>query len=51
MHLQPLTGQSDIGVIFESNNLSKEDTVEFLISGSPKTLSRLCTMGLYVGET
>lgn len=45
-----VTGKSDIGVIFEGKNLSKEETAGFVISGSPKTLSGLNTVGFWVGE-
>lgn len=45
MHLLPVTGQSDIEVIFEDNNFFKEETAGFVISGYPKTLYGLNTMG------
>lgn len=42
--------KSDSGVIFEGKTFSKEETEGFVISGFPKTLSGLNTVGFWVGE-
>lgn len=49
-HLLAVTGQSDIEVIFEDKNFFKEETARFVISGYPKTLSGLKTMGFRVSQ-
>lgn len=49
VHLLPVIGQSEHGVIFEDMNSSK-DTVGFVISACPKTLPGLNIMGFCIGK-
>lgn len=49
VYLLQVLGQSEHGY-FVLKNFSKEDTAGLVISGSPKTLSGLNTMGSWVGE-